>query len=453
MSVIYEFLSFYMQLLVPSFFVYAALIHSFPLRVKKKKAYGVGFICANVLPLSDTLSLLLVGKKLVEYTVEVYWILKFLNYLTSFLVLIFFFIAVSKEWYYCYWWFMILQIILLIPMVLSYNTKFILFKGDLVYFRSFDLLALLEYILYLGISALVGILFVWISKKFISKLPVHKVKKWIWYLIYGFWAITIFQSDKVYMESSADNAYDSVKYIDNLIDFGVIMLILIYIIITVYDKRLLQLENKLLKQKSELEYESYISLQQQEEDINKLYHDIGNHMDTIKVLIHKGNTEEALNYSNTLSSKYSEIRSEYYCNNKIINAILLQKLKVCKENGIQYDYNLQIPNELSIAEIDLMSVLSNLMDNAIEACGRMKGNRQIDISISKVGDYLAVQVNNSFDSNLYKEDKNGKRTWKTNKKHHGYGVKIVKEIVERYEGKSSFEYKENNYKAMVMLKA
>ncbi len=122
------------------------------------------------------------------------------------------------------------------------------------------------------------------------------------------------------------------------------------------------------------------------------------------------------------------------------------------ENNITYHIDICVPEELSIRDIDLMSVFSNLIDNAIENCSKVEvENRYINIKSAMIKNYLTIDITNSK-SNNYIQDNDHFVTWKEDKKLHGYGLKIIHEIMEKYEGEIQCRDYGNYFNAKVMLK-
>lgn len=449
MSIIHDFLSFYLQAYMASFMIYFILMESFPLRISKQKALMLGVLCANYIPIADSLSIVYIGEGIVKYSIAIYWILKLSNFISQFVMIFFITYVFEKKWYRCYWWAIILSLVLFLPAVLLYQPKFVYF-GDIVVFRKIHMSLVPEYLLYLLISLLCGIVFAYLGRLVKKLKKLDMISKWYWYMLYVGWVAVTYICDKYY---SPNEVYKpDIGNANYLVVFFVFMLIFLFFVMNIYDKKVLKTENNLLKQLNEIQYANYLSMQQQENEIHKLYHDIGNHIETIKVLINTGGNQEAKEYSDELLKKYSEVRKEYYCSNKIINAVLSQKFKLCEDNKILSDYELRIPDNLSVKGIDLMCIFANLLDNAIESCQRNNGfDNYINLKATVVGNYFVVKVINS---KIFEDTDNNKthHTWKKDRTLHGYGLKIIEEIVQRYDGKSEFKNNIDNFSAMVMLK-
>jgi len=107
--------------------------------------------------------------------------------------------------------------------------------------------------------------------------------------------------------------------------------------------------------------------------------------------------------------------------------------------------------DIGIDRVDICSLISNLLDNAIEACRKVPDNREIHIHSNIRGGYLAVIVENSCVGNV-KKSSSGFLSTKQNPKEHGYGTKIIQAIAEKYDGRFYLETELNFAKAVVLLK-
>lgn len=94
-----------------------------------------------------------------------------------------------------------------------------------------------------------------------------------------------------------------------------------------------------------------------------------------------------------------------------------------------------------IEDIDLCVLLGNILDNAIEACEK-SSEKNIEVSIYSDSTKLIITVINNIDFSVL-NDNPELNTSKTDISSHGYGVKTIKSIAEKYNGQASF-YEENN---------
>jgi sensor histidine kinase YesM len=114
-----------------------------------------------------------------------------------------------------------------------------------------------------------------------------------------------------------------------------------------------------------------------------------------------------------------------------MNALLNSRASYCQKYNIEFDY--QITANLSVfSEIDLSVLIGNLLDNAIDAAKECK-SPCVKIRIWENKAYLAILVSNSVISSVL-ESNPDLLTMKSDKDNHGFGLKTVKDVVEKYDG-------------------
>lgn len=152
------------------------------------------------------------------------------------------------------------------------------------------------------------------------------------------------------------------------------------------------------------------------------------------------------------SLSLNNMRIDKYCESPIVNAVIASKYEEMKSNDIQMKIAIdELSDNMGIERMDLCSVFSNLLDNAIEACMKLSEGRYINIRAKKQTGYLSVAVENSFNGKLHKKNM-GYKSSKKNEVEHGYGTKILGMIAERYEGKFYLEDNVGMVKAVILLK-
>ncbi|MCQ2544723.1 MAG: ATP-binding protein, partial [Lachnospiraceae bacterium] len=169
----------------------------------------------------------------------------------------------------------------------------------------------------------------------------------------------------------------------------------------------------------------------------------------------KNNSEELtrmLDDAHRIVDKSRSLNSIEYCNNPVISILLAIKVKHAKERNIIPNFNISIPDDMNIQIYDLVCLLSNIIDNAIEATEKIDSEaKEISMTIHVQSEYLCIECLNPF-----KEDLNPiKRKYLTTKEdtsNHGLGTQIIADIVNTYNGYSKASVlKDNRYSLMVAL--
>ena len=452
-----QFFSQYFVALFCEYMMFILMCKSFKLKTSKRKAYFIGFVCSNFAAITNSLFYVIIAGEYIVETQEVLLAIKLITILGELIFLGFIVLVLDVAWYRIYWLCILTHLLIAFPYLIYGN----MFLKENVYRQvkviPVTLESLPKYLFSIIVCIAWGCIFLFLSRYVKRYKKVHQIPKWSWFAIYSGWAFVVINTNKSYQEVSPKNFANDIGVGNyKLVLFAIVEIAIIMFLSKNHsDKRLLKLENTLLKQQNKIQYANYLTMQQQEIQIHKLYHDIGNHINTIQTLFSSGEIQEAKQYTESLAKQYKDISTNFYCSNRIINAVLSQKLKICDQSEITYDIDIKIPDKLIIDDIDLMSVYSNLLDNAIESCKRNNTSKNyIKIRTSLIGNYFAVKIINS--KSVIKEvleDKNKFPTWKRNKSMHGYGLKILEEIVERYDGQKEIQDNGEEFSALVMLKA
>lgn len=453
---VYEFVCFYFISMIYEYTVYLMICSGFELKISRKKALVSAFFYANFLTITNSLSNIIIAQKMIDETLPIIILTKIISITGEILIILFLSRSLKRVWYQVYWLTIVLHIILIIPMI--YYMKFFtsVDSKERTIYHAVDLSNLLQYLISIAIM-LLSYVAIWHLLKFVlKKVDLNKVSLRIWVVIYSIWASSVLMTVKTY-QYSADDTSDRIIGFDNYREVTIALLVIIFCVAVAIihsDRRVLKIENNLLKEQNEIQFANYIAMQQKDMEIHKLYHDIGNHISTIQILVDQGETQEAKEYTRRLNEQYNGLKKGLYCNNKIINAVLLQKLKVCEESGIRYELELSIPQSLPFQDIDLMCIYSNLLDNAIEGCQRNSvTDNYIKIKTAQIGNYLGIKIINSKSAEHSMPD--GDSAFGTSKKDksvHGYGLRIIEEIVKHYDGYKELQEERKEFSAMVMLK-
>ncbi|MBP0958926.1 MAG: GHKL domain-containing protein [Oscillospiraceae bacterium] len=207
-------------------------------------------------------------------------------------------------------------------------------------------------------------------------------------------------------------------------------------------------EKEFLKKQTQLQFDYYASLEKNQQTIRKMNHDIKNHIQALRILSENNDTEGFKKYVSEMTSSY-DVKKIEYCENNIVNAAVSSKETIAKEKGITFETSINLPEKIDIDSMDIVSVFTNLLDNAIEECERIaEGEKKITLNCVCKKGTIAICCENSC---LDEEKAKKLTTQKKDKLLHGLGTNIVKNIAEKYYGSYSANAENGIFSASVLM--
>ena len=152
--------------------------------------------------------------------------------------------------------------------------------------------------------------------------------------------------------------------------------------------------------------------------------------------------------STKLLHRYDRLE-EFNTGYTIIDYLLSQKACEAKDSGISFLADVRLPEHLRIENNDVCSVLQNLLDNAIDA-SQKENEKDIHIKICQQKDYLSITVKNRCSTDVLKTNP-GLKTTKSDKKSHGIGTRVIKKLVEKYDGAIDYSMSEGYFVVSILL--
>lgn len=186
-------------------------------------------------------------------------------------------------------------------------------------------------------------------------------------------------------------------------------------------------------------------------EIRKIRHDFNNSLAVIQSLIENNDLENASAMAEQLEIKCNNETNKYSSNN-ILDVILQHAENSCTKKGIKLHIKCAVPQSISINQIDICNIAENLLRNAVEAVSKAENDaeREIYFSAWTDGDMLFFKSENPLIKDIHT---NGKKilTSKSDKKNHGFGLEIIKDIAKSYDGDVFIDYDNDTFKIIVQL--
>lgn len=186
------------------------------------------------------------------------------------------------------------------------------------------------------------------------------------------------------------------------------------------------------------------------EELRVQRHEMNHHLTLLSTLVSGGKYDQAQRLLGKLTHKAPSECDCVSSGNIIADAILNQFLAHAKEQNIVCNMDVCLDQEISIQDIDFSSLLSNLLSNALEASAQVD-DPQVDIHIYPTLRYLCFNVRNRADIEQLKRNPDFQTT-KRNPTAHGFGLKMIRQIAEKYDGRASFQIDDDGFfSSKVML--
>lgn len=244
--------------------------------------------------------------------------------------------------------------------------------------------------------------------------------------------------------------YDNFSWLNLL---GIVLLTSInfvsyYFFIMEEDKRRLEIEYKSYEDQVKV-YGQWIEEQKQTQSTMEAFrHDIKNHISALKAICDKARregqgevVEEIDKYLDSIGTNYKLVKNEVNSGNVLIDAILNMKINYALSKGITADADVKAPKDMQYDSLDMVIVLGNLLDNAIEACKQLPEEKAKELHMELQYDKgnLLLFFENTYDGSF--DGKSGvasenqfPKTTKKDKQKHGIGMKNIAEVVKKYNG-------------------
>lgn len=211
--------------------------------------------------------------------------------------------------------------------------------------------------------------------------------------------------------------------------------ILMYLFVKTKEGQKKEQQCVVLEQQNALQKQYMQSIYEMDDQARRIRHDLQHHLDSLNALIRQKNPdmEEISRYLSAYEQQTMLLQESVHTDSSVVNAVLNAKLLLCKERGIQTTVCVEKILR-AISEVDLCSLLGNLLDNAIEAEQKLPlTERRIEIQIQSSEAVMDIWVKNAITESVLKKNR-ALHTTKADTKQHGFGTKIIQRIADKYEG-------------------
>lgn len=213
----------------------------------------------------------------------------------------------------------------------------------------------------------------------------------------------------------------------------------------------LQYNYKIIENQVELQRQNYKKLSDSMDQLYTLKHDIRHHFSAIKTMLMEKNDKQALEYIEQFNQSELSKTIPTICENFVADSIIKYYMSLAMSKNIEFNTNINIPENTGINSLDLCVVLGNSLDNSIDACEKLDTSqkRTIEFTSKIAGTHMIFHITNSFDgkikkiNNIIQSSKQGP--------YHGLGLSSIQETVNKYNGDVSYKYTEDQFEITIIM--
>ena len=195
---------------------------------------------------------------------------------------------------------------------------------------------------------------------------------------------------------------------------------------------------------------SYLSMQRQSmEHIRQIRHDMRHYVNNITALLRAGNIEKALDFAEQFSADVMGGPMERLCQNETMNAILAYYVDRARAEGVEVFTRLDIPEELPVDLVELSTMLSNAIDNALIACkGQPPGEKRRIELVAVSQPQITIEVSNTY-SGPVQFGRDGLPL--AQRAGHGFGTQNIAAFARKYNAEFHYHIKDGMFRLYLML--
>ena len=187
-------------------------------------------------------------------------------------------------------------------------------------------------------------------------------------------------------------------------------------------------------------------MQESQKQMAILRHDMRHNYRLIYTMLKSGDVDEALKHIETQEKILESTAVKIFCNVPLLNAALSIYLQRAEDLKIEFEHRIDLPKNLKFDESDFAILISNLLENAVNASLKQPiDRRRISIIIAHIENQCALEVTNLFDFKVSFE--NGLPI--TNRDGHGIGIISLKNFMEKYSAQMDFSHENGQVKVMI----
>lgn len=245
--------------------------------------------------------------------------------------------------------------------------------------------------------------------------------------------------------------YSGIKVITELL---ACMLYIFYVVfVLVYfkqyeEKQETQQRSRLMEMQRAQSEKEVDRMKRSEYLVTIMRHDMRHFLNDISSLIKNGEYDRAQTYIHEIIENVDATVEKKYCSNKIVNLILSSYETMIQEGNIDFQYSVELPQELGYSDSDISAILSNALENAVHAVSLLEqGRRKIVLDMHMNNDKLLISIKNTYG----RKPKLVDGMPQTKESGHGFGTQSIRYMTEKLKGNCQFVTDEQYFILRVVL--
>ncbi len=361
----------------------------------------------------------------------------------------------------------LLVLIIAITLIMTLSKKLVLWKSFVIAMLYYGLIGAIDILFYISYMALIDnfhvpdseinwslatilskladFLAVIIIKKHVSKGDSTynlKGSEWLRFIVFPVFTVgmilAMMSDTQVIVDAHLENVY-------LLFAIGLVLITVaaFYLICDIVKRERIIREDDLFREKVKNQTEMYRSVYDNYEVHRKRTHEYKNQIMCMEALLQKKEYAELEKYITEIGGKLTDADSNINTNNALIDAIINTKYREMEEQGILLVMKFNEMSDLWMDDEDVVVILSNLLNNAIEACEKCE-EKTVKMKLMKESDDIIISVRNTYNGKIVMKG-DEIQTSKNDKAEHGLGIKNVIEAVEKYGGSYSINHDDEEF--------
>jgi hypothetical protein len=301
-----------------------------------------------------------------------------------------------------------------------------------------------------GVYGLTCVCIYWIEHRISADNDMLDIgwKEMVWALVIGLVIYALSNMSYISQDSPFSSRFPAEIFIIRTIaDLGGVGALLAYHLML----RELQvnMEREYLKRLLHMQGENYRMAEESVALVNQKYHDLKHQ---ITLLRSRMNAESGMAVLDQMENEIKAYEAQNKTGNKVLDTMLTAKSLQCQASRISLTCVADGHALDFMDPLDLSALFGNALDNAIESVAKIDdpGKRLIHVTVARQKQFVRVRVENCYIGELHFEH-GAPATTKSDRRYHGYGVKSIRKIVEKYGGSTAIDAKDGWFELRILL--